>query len=179
MDQGIEQRREREAFRGESMWAHYRQYPGSYLNKREIFPSTTITQYLFTNRGYIEKIGKKSDQSSHQREKIFNEKKNWSKALSYYTEETLFSKRFFFIRSSLITTKVQKPFLQRKKKIICLKQFYKQRYQISPSKKYSILATFSKQICWIFTNQIIIHFKTSKYDTTVFEVIYGTCLLMV
>lgn len=43
--------------------------------EREIFPSTTITQYLFTNRGYIEKIGKKSDQRSHQREKIFNEKK--------------------------------------------------------------------------------------------------------
>lgn len=46
-------------------------------------------------------------------------------------------------------------------------------------KENYILAAYSKQICWIFTNQIIIHFKTSKYDTTVFEVIYGTCLLMV
>lgn len=92
--------KEREAFRGESMWAHYRQYPGSYLNKREIFPSTTITQYLFTNRGYIEKIGKKSDQRSHQREKIFNEKKIEVK-LYHTTPKRLYFPRVFFSLGAL------------------------------------------------------------------------------
>lgn len=79
--------------------------------EREIFPSTTITQYLFTNRGYIEKK-ERSQTNAHIREKRFLMKKKWSKALSYYTKETLFSKSFFFIRSSKSSTKVHKPFLQ-------------------------------------------------------------------
>lgn len=57
-----------ESFQGESMWAHYRQYPGSYLNKREMFhrpPSHSICLQI----GDILKKKERSQTNDHMKGK--------------------------------------------------------------------------------------------------------------